>query len=252
MNQYKLLISYDGTGYHGWQFQKNQQHTIAGVLIRTFKKTFGHECSLLGASRTDAGVHAYGQVACLRSVFSLDAKLLLDGFNRALPNEILIRDIEKDNEFHPHVGVVQKKYVYHFFTQTPLPFYHRFGYFIDQKCDLKKLESALRLFIGTHDFRSFITIQQGDGSEEKETTLTIDDISLSFISQMGAYRITILGKSFMRHMIRRIVGASLEIACRDTLENSVIIKALEEKKLLRPSLFTAPSQGLTLHSIFYD
>ena len=245
MKRYKLVIAYDGTSYHGWQVQPDHV-TIAGTLEDHFYKAFQTPTQLLGASRTDAGVHALGQVAECRTELDLDPEKLQLAWNNILPPEIVIRSLEyADKLFHPIKNVGSKIYHYHFFLERPLPFVQRYGWYFHSSPDLEKLKKCLNIFVGTHDFRSFCT-----GNEKDNTVRTIDSASVEYLTQFNAYRIAIKGPGFLRYMIRRIVGASLKIASRPAVSPDVLRTALDQKDP-RQLLFNAPAKGLLLYKIKY-
>lgn len=247
MNKYKLTIAYDGTNYFGWQEQP-QVPTISGVLQTTFKKVFGEQVTVLGASRTDAGVHALGQVALLRTHLQIPTDKLKWAWNNALPADIMIRSLSlAPDDFHPFYNVVQKTYQYHFFPQRPLPFMQRYGWHFRAGIDLEKLSRVLSVFEGTHNFRSFCT---GDEMGE-DTVRTVDKITLEFVRRYGVYRITVQGKSFLRHMVRRIVGASISVAARPDWDVDYVKKVLADCSA-NNELPTAAAQGLLLYKIHYQ
>ena len=246
MNYYKLVISYDGTGYQGWQEQKHSSLTIAGTLKNSFVSVFKKDISIVAASRTDAGVHAKFQVARIRTTLNIATKQLLSVWNRSLPGDILIKSLKKTStDFHPQRNVKQKTYVYKIFLKRPEPFISRYGYFFDYPLDIKKLKEALQIFVGKHDFRSFCT-----GYEMGSTTRKIDSIVLRQNKKENSIQIIIKGESFLRYMIRRIVGACLEAASRKNLSIEYLQKALKEKNP-KQTLPNAPSKGLTLSKIEY-
>ena len=244
MNTYKLVIAYDGTGYNGWQDQPGLP-TIEGLFKKRLKQVFKKEIPFTGASRTDAGVHAFGQVARVEFDLDLTPSHLKHVLNNAMPTGISVRSVEQvPQSFHPRVGVKQKTYHYHFFTEQPVPFVSRYGVYVP-KLDIDKLARALSLFEGTHDFRSFVTGEQG-----RTTVRTIDKIELQYNKKFDAYQISVKGPSFLTHMIRRIVGACFEVASTDKpLE--LLTKALE-KKDPEQHLYVAPAKGLLLQGIEYS
>ncbi len=127
MNYYKLIIAYDGTDYQGWQEQKDVP-TITNALLKSFKDIFHCEITIIGASRTDAGVHSVGQTALARTSLDLDAKKIQETWNKRLSSDIVITHLERVNKgFHPMVRVKEKTYFYHFFLDRPLPFNQRHG-----------------------------------------------------------------------------------------------------------------------------
>jgi tRNA pseudouridine38-40 synthase len=246
MNYYAMTIAYEGTDYCGWQFQPNCP-TITGIIQRTFFEVFNQQAIIVGASRTDSGVHAVGQVAVCRTMITIDPERLRIALNNRLPATILIRRIQKvDYSFHPQRNVEQKTYLYHFFVERPLPLVQRYGWHFRYPIDFDKLRESFTVFTGTHDFRSFCT-----GDERKDDTIrTIDSLSVDYLPRYRVYQIVVRGKSFLRYMIRRIVGASLEIACRPELsvDDLRLILAAKNPEHLLPN---APSKGLMLYKIHY-
>ena len=241
--RYKLLIAYDGTDYVGWGEQPNQP-TIVQTMKDTFQRIFNAPVSIAGASRTDAGVHALGQVAIIETDLAITPEKMMFAWNNVLPSSILIRSLEPAENFYPRAKVFRKIYWYHIFPQRPLPFYARYGWWHPQHFDLELFKKALQLFIGTHDFYVFY---KGD---RQDTIRTIDQISVEYVEQYGCYRVEIIGERFLRHMIRRMVGTAMMVATRNDFDISLIEKSLKVKKN-HCELFTAPPQGLLLHSIAY-
>ncbi|MDR3647078.1 MAG: tRNA pseudouridine(38-40) synthase TruA [Candidatus Babeliales bacterium] len=246
MNYYKLIISYDGTNYQGWQ-QQPIVPTVSNTMIKAFKDAFHCDLTILGASRTDAGVHSLGQTALVKTELYLEPNILKNSWNKILPSDIVIIHLQKvDETFHPMVKVKEKTYYYDFFVERPLPFNQRFGLFFYWKLDIEKLKNCLNLFVGTHDFRSFCS-----GDEMKTTVRTINEISLQYIENLNIYRITIKGKSFLKYMIRRIVGACLEVSSRKNVSTDYLSQVLKEKDP-NQTLLNAPPKGLTLYKIEYE
>ncbi len=245
MKKYKIIVAYDGTDFYGWQVQPGHP-TIAGVLQDTFREVFGKEITIAGASRTDAGVHALGQTAAFSIDLNIKPEDLRSAWQNILPESILLRSIQEvPLDWNPRKNVKQKTYHYHFFQERPLPMSARYGYYYRYPVKLEKLKKALSIFVGTHDFRSFCT-----GDEYENTVRTIDEVGVEFISEVKGYRIIIKGPGFLRYMIRRIVGACLEVASRDTLKIDDLQKALDAKNPLQ-LLPTAPAHGLMLYNIEY-
>jgi len=243
---YKLVIAYDGSDYFGWQ-ALSEKPSIAEALNKAFARVFKSEVKVLGASRTDAGVHALGQVARIKTDLDIPATTLKWAWNNSLPPDIAIRSLELvDNDFNPFCNVQQKIYYYHFFTERPLPFVQRYGYFYPYKIDFDILKKSLDYFIGTHDFRAF----RSNEDLRENTMRTIDNIILEYLPRYKAYRITIKGQKFLRHMIRRIIGACLAVASK----NEYPLESLQKIMLARDPRHTlpnAPAQGLMLYKIIY-
>jgi tRNA pseudouridine38-40 synthase len=242
---YKIIISYEGTDYAGWQVQKDKK-TIAQTLQDSFLDVFGRPITVIGVSRTDAGVHALGQVATFKTDLAIDPQTLQWAWGNHIPDNITIRSLELvPNTFNPHLHIVQKTYMYHFFTQTPLPFFARYGWHIKKRVDFEKLQQALDVFVGTHDFRSFAT-----GNERENTVRTIDAIAVKELKKYTAHAIVIKGPKFLRHMIRRLVGAALVVATSPAWSIDDLKKILAQKNPDH-TLLNAPAKGLVLYKIRY-
>jgi tRNA pseudouridine38-40 synthase len=250
MIYYRATIAYDGTDYAGWQIQANAL-TIAAVLEQSFFKVFGKVIKIIGVSRTDAGVHALGQVAVFAcDGLNIDPERMRDAWNGSLDLAINIRSIVKSTEkVSPFACVVEKTYYYHIFLKRPLPMWSRFGwyFFFKDALDIDKLRACLSLYEGTHDFKAFIKIEPGD---QVETVRYVRKVSLSFVRSMGAYRIAVTGPGFARYQIRRMVGYAVEVAARSKLPVSMIQDLLDGKKGA-PTLLCAPPEGLCLRRIVY-
>jgi tRNA pseudouridine38-40 synthase len=247
MKRYKLTITYDGTDYFGWQWQPEKE-SIQSILLDTFKGLFKQDhLYLVGASRTDAGVHARGQVVRIKTELAdICPEKMIRIWNNALPPAIVINDIcEVDEQFHPQHGIEKKIYEYTFYKKRPDPFIQRFGWFFEYKIDGKKLIDALSLFIGKHNFKAFCK-----EDSEKDTVKTVDKISVVECTKTGGYKIIVEGSSFLRHMIRRMVGSALHVASKPHLSIQVIKDMLLYQKTTKV-LPTAPAKGLCLVSIEY-
>ncbi len=244
MKTYKIIIAYQGTQYAGWQIQQHE-YAIANLLQDRFFTVFNKKIHLSAASRTDAGVHAHGQVATFNVDLAIPAEKLRFAWNNVLPKDVIIRSLEEvSSSFNPRYDVAQKTYWYHFFLEQPLPPFNQYGYYIKQPLDLILLDQALSLFVGEHDFRAFASDVTG-----KNTLRKIDSITRDFNEQLQAHRIIVKGKSFLHCMIRRIVGASLKVAQGKT--DCAQVQRILEAKNPNHALPNAPAHGLTLKEIIY-
>ncbi len=239
-----MVIAYDGTDYAGWMKQPHQP-SLSHALCDAFERVFKKHIQLLGASKTDAGVHAMGQVAVFKTDLALDADKMKWAWNNALPESITIRSLIEDNQFHPHVSVQDKIYYYHLFVDRPLPFCARYGVEVYGAIDWKFFEQALKLFEGTHNFNAFYT-----GDDRSDPIRTISSMYLEPLKRYTVYRVVIVGERFMRHMVRRMVGAALAVTTRDSVTIEVIQNALQSGKI-NCELPTAPAKGLMLYKIRY-
>ncbi|UNE35093.1 tRNA pseudouridine(38-40) synthase TruA [Vermiphilus pyriformis] len=245
MNYYRMVIAYDGTAYAGWQEQPDQP-TVSGKLSSVFASIFDAPVLIQAASRTDAGVHALGQVVCARTIRTVEPKLLTRVWNGRLPSDILIRNITcMSPGYDPRDNVNFKTYYYHLFPQRPLPFAARYGWYYRYPLNYAKLTECLSVFSGTHDFRAFCT-----GTEMGPNTVrTINEIGYEKIRRFGVTRIYVKGPGFMKYMVRRIVGACVQVASSD-IPVSYIHEILHARSP-EHTLVKAPAHGLMLHSIAY-
>jgi len=246
MHTYKVVLAYDGTDFAGWQRQPTGG-SVEQALQGAFVTKFNSDVQLTAASRTDAGVHALGQVVRCQAVASFDAQALQRAWNHALPGSILIRSCTSvSEEFHPRCNVRSKTYCYHFFTKQPLPFFVRYGWYCERRVDLDKLQQALNVFEGTHDFRAFCKERDVCGS----TIRTVSSVGLEYFRRFGVYRIQVTGPGFMRHMVRRLVGAALFVATRQEFPVEYVREVLIAGSS-NNTLPKAPAQGLLLYKIRY-
>ena len=215
-------------------------------MQKSFATLFDQKVSVLGASRTDAGVHALGQVATFWSNRAIESATLKEAWNNILPTDIVIRSLEQvDQAFHPHHNIKHKTYYYHFFTARPLPFVTRYGWYYRYPVDLDTLRNALEIFLGAHNFRAFCTGEPIGG----DPTSTITHINIEFFKRFGMYRITMTGRRFLRHMVRRLIGAALDVAAKRV--SLIQMKNVFEAKDPNNALPTAPAKGLLLYKIVY-
>src|SRR4030043_1465320 len=175
MARFKLYIEYEGTRYSGWQVQKNVR-TVQGKLLEAAEKIFKNEkIDVQGSGRTDAGVHALCQVAHLEVNTVLAPEIIKMKFNDELPSDINVLEVEKANtKFHARHDAIQRSYLYQI-SKRRTAFGKNYVWWIKDKLDFKKIESASKLFIGMHDFSFF----SDDDPEEKSTKVLIDDIQLN-------------------------------------------------------------------------
>lgn len=247
MQKYQIIVSYDGTDYNGWQFQQRLP-SITHTLQQTFYHIFNSPIKITGASRTDAGVHAHGQVAMFQTDLIAQPEQMLRAWNNRLSPDIVIRSLTAvANDFHPFYNVARKTYHYHFFVEQPSPFIQRFGAYYQRKIDIHLLQKVLALFVGTHDFNAFCSAD----SESPSKVRTIDSIAVEYMPEWRAYRIIFTGSSFLHHMIRRIVGAAIKVATSDTMTVNYIQEILHSKNPNNP-LPTAPAKGLMLYEVVYQ
>ena len=245
MRRIKLTIAYDGTNYCGWQVQPNGV-SIQSTLQAAIENLVGEKIMLTGASRTDSGVHALGQVA----VFDTSKETIADwkfamAINQRLPKDIVIQESEEvPTDFHPRYQDVTKTYFYKVLNRRyPLPNERLDSYFFPQKLDFIKMTEAAKVLKGTHDFRNYCSIK----TDVLSTVRTIYELELKKEADM--ITMTITGDGFLYNMVRIIMGALLKVGTgQKTAED--LKQALESKEriIVGP---TAPAHGLTLARICY-
>jgi len=248
LKRFKALVAYDGTDYHGWQNQaSNNIPTIEQTIINSFVLVFKTKISLKGASRTDAGVHANNQVISFYADLDLNTNKIKYLWNLCLPLSIKIKKIVflKNKKFEIFKDVEHKTYYYYFSLIMPNIINSRFVYFYNYKIDIDKLNKALNVFIGKHDFRSFCT-----GDERENTIREIYLTEVKYIKSKDIYKIVIRGNKFLKYMVRRLVGAALKVASYKDLTIDYLVAVLKEKDP-RQALPTAPAIGLVLNNIKY-
>lgn len=245
MRNIRLLVEYDGTAYCGWQRQKNGL-SIQQLLEEAIGRITGEESRVIGSGRTDAGVHALGQVAHFHTASRLGERNLLMGINSLLPFDIVVREAhEVDPSFHARFDVISKVYIYRICNGPVRPALERNrAWFIWFPLDLEGIEGALDIFRGVHDFSSFCSTH----SDCPDHVRTILDIGLTKESS-GIIQIFLEANGFLRHMVRSIVGTLVDIGL-GKLSRDDIAGILAAKDRRRAGL-TAPPQGLFLREVRY-
>jgi tRNA pseudouridine38-40 synthase len=255
MKKIRLLIEYDGTAYHGWQLQKDEI-TIQSVIEDRVLKVTGERARILGASRTDAGVHALAQVATFRTGSSLDAGTIKRAMNAVLPQDIRILDASvTDDSFNPRDDAAKKRYFYIIANQRiSSAFLFRYSWIVPQSLEVRAMEEAARTLVGRHDFTCFM----GSGSDITDAVREIYLINIERppkIDFMTAgikgnfIKIGIEANGFLRHMVRNIVGTLTEIG-RGRIPLAGITEILESLDRKQAGQ-TAPPNGLFLEKIYY-
>lgn len=253
MKNYKILIQYDGTNYKGWQVQKNREDTIQGKLQNILGKYTGREVEVIGSGRTDAGVHAKGQVANfhLQLPWGQSSHDLFLYLNRYLPLDIAVCDLrEVDARFHARFSAKGKTYRYRIHV-SPVSdvFEKRFVYqYLDYPLDLEAMRRAAGDLIGCHDFQSFC----GNKHMKKSTVRTIYDIEIQEVLDSHGLKEIVIdyrGDGFLQNMIRILTGTLIEVGSGRRPADSMpeILDAMDREK----AGYTAPAQGLCLMEVDY-
>ena len=245
MKRVKLVVAYDGTNYHGWQVQDNGI-TIEEVLNRTISELVQEDIKVIGASRTDAGVHACGNVA----VFDTESRIPGDKFsfalNQRLPEDIRIQEsCEVDADFHPRYADTVKTYEYNILNRRfELPSKRLYAAFCYYPMDIERMNQAAAYLVGEHDFKSFCSA----GAQVQTTVRTIYAVNVTKGDDMVHIRIT--GNGFLYNMVRIIAGTLMQIGT-GLMEPEQVKEILEARDRSKAGP-TAVAKGLTLVEIRYE
>ena len=244
MRNLKLTLAYDGTDFHGWQVQP-QLRTIQGELQQALRKLFNEDVNVAGSGRTDAGVHAHGQVASVATIRTMDTDVVLRGANALLGPEIRVLAVEEVSpEFHARRSARSKTYEYHVWRHAIVsPFHCRYVYGFRYPLDEAAIDRATNYFLGRHDFTSFCAA----ATEIQDRTRTIFEASWDRSETAWIFRIR--GNGFLQYMVRTITGTLLDIG-QGRREPEQILDILEarDRRLAGPSL---PAHALHLIQVDY-
>lgn len=261
---FRILVAFDGSGYHGWQIQKNHP-TIQGVLSSAIQKITNESVNLIGSGRTDAGVHARGLVANFKTSTSIEPAILVRALNSILPRDIRVLSARTmPLDFHARLHALSKTYRYQIYRGPVMPPHMaRDHYHFSYPLDLPAMEAASKHFLGEHDFAAFAAYsgrRARPGNSSKAATKlkriggrkmgTKRRITLCTLRRTG-YRLvlTVEGDGFLHHMVRNMVGTLLEIG-----RGQMTIREFRDLfKLCDRNLagFTAPAHGLVLIRVRY-
>jgi tRNA pseudouridine38-40 synthase len=244
MPRFRLLIEYTGTRYSGWQIQKNAR-TVAGEIERAVADvTRRREFELYGAGRTDAGVHALGQVAHLEIYTDMPPETLRRRVNDLLPADIFIRSMTKvGHKFHARHDVVARSYLYQI-SRRKTAFFKPYVWWVKEDLDVTRMRDAAGAFVGMHDFGAFAA----DDPDEKSTKVLVSRLEIAEAGDLVLIRI--VGSHFLWRMVRRVVGVLAAVG-RGELTPKQAADFLQGASDI-PARLTAPSSGLFLESVFYD
>lgn len=240
-----LRVAYDGTAYCGWQVQKNGR-TIEGELNRALFELTGEKIQVIGASRTDAGVHGLCNVAVFDTLSRIPGEKFSYALNQRLPEDIRVRESkEVSPDFHPRHCKSRKTYEYHILNADfPNPVKRLYAHFTYVPLDTERMRRAAEYFIGEHDFASFCSV----GSQAETTVRTIYGLTVERKGEEIVIRVT--GGGFLYNMVRIIAGTLMEVGCgRMEPEEVEEILAAKDRAAAGP---TAPACGLMLTELCYE
>lgn len=242
---FKLIIEYDGTAYHGWQRQARED-TIQGRIEAAIRRLTGQAVSLIGSGRTDAGVHALGQVANFRCLSTLSADVVLRALNALLPGDIsIVHCGTAPAAFHARFDAREKTYRYSLLNRfCPAAIGRQYHWHIRQPLDVPAMRAALAHLVGTHDFKSF----EGAGSPRIHTIRTLIDAGLACTGD-GRIELTVSANGFLKHMVRNIVGTLVAVG-RGKIAPEGVCTILDARDRSTAAA-TSPAQGLCLVGVRY-
>ena len=247
---YKLLIQYDGTDFHGWQVQENDR-TIQGELERVISTVEGEPVRVTGSGRTDAGVHADGQVANIVLYKPWTTIKLQKALNGNLTRDIRIMGVEEaGDEFHARFSAKRKTYIYRVINAPVMsPFWLRFAHHERQPLDIAKMNEAARLFLGEHDWTAFASTHT-DGESRVRDVKAFEVRSVwDQRARASLIEFEISANGFLRYMVRSIVGTLIEVGRGERDLDSVRTAIVTGDRSAAGA--TANAKGLTLHKVDY-
>jgi tRNA pseudouridine38-40 synthase len=242
----RLLLEYDGTRYHGWQRQADAV-TIQQTLEEALKRLIGEQVALIGSGRTDAGVHARGQVASFRTASAIPLQAFHKGLNSLLPKDIAVLEAsEAEPSFHARKSALSKTYEYRILNRpSRSPLHHHYGWWISHVLDLEAMITAAAALPGEHDFTAF----RASGSDNNNPVRRV--LAATWRAEPGGWlSFTITATGFLRGMVRSLVGTLVEVG-RGKTPPTILAELLTSRArhLAGP---TAPPQGLYLVEVFYE
>ncbi len=235
----RLTVAYDGTAYHGWQLQNNAS-SIEGELNRAIFETTGEEVHVIGASRTDAGVHALGNIAVFDTESRIPAEKMFYAINPALPRDIrIVKSEEVPEDWHPRKQDCRKTYEYHISTgPVELPTKRLYAHYTYHKLDVAEMDRAARLMTGEHDFAAFCAA----GSQAETTVRRL--YTAEVFSRDDEVIVRVCGAGFLYNMVRIIAGTLMDVGMgRKKPEDIPGIIASLDRRQAGPTL---PPEGLFL------
>jgi tRNA pseudouridine38-40 synthase len=239
MKRVRLVVAYDGTNYHGWQIQKNGI-TIESELNRCLSELLGEEISVIGASRTDAGVHALGNVAVFDTESKIPAEKISYALNQRLPEDIRIQCSEEvEADWHPRYCESKKTYEYRIYRgEFPLPTKRLYAYHTYRALDVESMQKAAKYLEGEHDFKSFCQV-----GAQVESTVRM--LYLAEVEEQGSdLVIRVCGNGFLYNMVRIIAGTLMEVGLgKRTPESIADVLEAKDRAAAGP---TAVACGLLL------
>ncbi len=244
MKNYKITMQYDGTRYNGWQRQGNTKNTIEERFEHVLTLMCQKRVEIFASGRTDAGVHAKGQVANFKCETDKSCADIQKYLNQYLPEDILVTTVEEAEErFHSRLNAVSKTYQYTLALEKPDVFIRKYVFACDKVPSVEAMESAANRLLGTHDFQGFSSLKK----TKKSTIRTINSIDVA--EEKGMITLTINGNGFLYNMVRILAGTLYAIGTGD-MDEGVIDEIFKEKNREKAGP-TLPACGLSLVEVLY-
>lgn len=246
IQNYKMLLAFDGTRYLGWERQQNTDMTIQGKVESVLERMVGEPVEMIACGRTDAGVHAKGMVANAKFETEMPPQEICAYMNHYLPDDICVREVSIASErFHSRYNATGKTYCYTCYVGEYKPLFDRkYVYVVNQELDLQAMRKATEYLMGEHDFASFCANKK----MKKSTVRIVDKID---ITRKGEYLyLTFHGNGFLHHMVRILTGTLLEVGMGKRTPESM--QELLEARDRAMAGVTAPAQGLCMMKVDYQ
>ncbi len=242
--KYKVIVSYDGSDFDGYQIQKDKR-TVQNEIQLALKKLYQQEIKISSSGRTDKGVHALGQVFSYDVDKEIKCYKIKKALNTYLPKDISIVNVEVASEnFHARGSVKSKEYLYKINIGTFNPIERKYCYQYGYSLDVKKLKKAAKVFIGTHNFKNFCT----NDEENKTFIRTINNIKIKQNKEIIS--ITFSGNGFLRYMVRMIIGSM--IAYNNGKVDLDNLRFSLDERCENRTIYKVPSEGLYLVGVTYS
>lgn len=246
ISRLKLVVAYDGTDFSGWAAQPGRR-TVQGTLKEAVRRVSGEDCEIVGASRTDSGAHAEGQVCHFDTSMPIEPHKWAAVLNRVLPRDVRVLESRKVHpEFHSRFWAVDREYLYVFYTGTPDPRKERYALWLPKAPNVVQMRRAAKAFEGDHDFRA---LTEELGPEVVNTRRRVFRATVG--SSFGEIRFGVRGTAFLKGMVRRMAGCVLEVGMgkRPVSDVEALLDPIRRDGMTWPVVL--PAKGLTLVRVRY-
>jgi tRNA pseudouridine38-40 synthase len=243
MNNFKLTIQYDGGRYKGWQRLGEGESSIQGKIENVLSEMAGKEIEIIGCSRTDAGVHAFAQIANFKISGNLTESEIKNYLNKYLPNDISVTKVALvPDRFHARYNAKDKTYIYKIWNEGHTnPFMRKYSMHVEEKLNIINMKKACQYFIGEHDFTTF------SNAKSKKKSMVREIYSFDIEEKAGFIQIRVRGNGFLYNMVRKIVGTLIEVGLGK--KNAESIPSILDSKERIQAGFPAEPGGLYLEKI---